>query len=86
MNLKNHRIRQIEERDDRYRSITETSIDAIITSNTNDTILTWNRGAEQIFGYGAGEIIGGKVTTLMPERYREAHLNGIRHFRETGSH
>ena len=72
------------ERDDRYRAITETSIDAIITSDTTDTILTWNRGAEHIFGYKAEEIIGKRVITIIPERYRKRHLNGIRRFIETG--
>ena len=72
------------ERDDRYRAITETSIDAIITSDANDTVLTWNKGAEQIFGYTPEEIIGKRVITIIPERYRARHLNGIKRFLSTG--
>lgn len=70
--------------DNRYRAITETSIDAIITSDTKDTVLTWNRGAEEIFGYKAEEIIGKRVITIIPKRYRARHLNGIKKFLATG--
>ncbi|MFC1534150.1 PAS domain S-box protein [Thermodesulfobacteriota bacterium] len=69
--------------DDRYRSVTETSIDAIITTDANNSILTWNKGAETIFGYDS-EAIGSSVTAIIPEKYREAHSNGVRRFLETG--
>ena len=72
------------ERDDRYRAITETSIDAIITSDASDTILTWNRGAEEIFGWKAEEIIGKRVITIVPKRYRAGHQNGMKRFISTG--
>jgi PAS domain S-box-containing protein len=74
---------QIKEQEDRYRSVTETSIDAVITSNEGDLILTWNKGAERIFQHGT-EIVGETVTTIIPERYREAHRRGLRRFLETG--
>ncbi|MEW6664426.1 MAG: PAS domain S-box protein [Thermodesulfobacteriota bacterium] len=64
-------------------SAAETSADAVITSDSADRILTWNQGAERIFGYGE-EIIGKPATTLIPERYRRDHLEGMRRFLETG--
>ncbi|MFH1480229.1 MAG: PAS domain-containing sensor histidine kinase [Pseudomonadota bacterium] len=76
-------ICELKESDDRYRFITETSIDAILTSDTNDLILTWNKGAELIFGYGS-DIIGMPVTTIIPERYRKAHMEGVKRFVKTG--
>ena len=76
-------LRELKESEDRYRSVTETSIDAIITASDKDAILTWNKGAELIFGHGQ-EIVGSSVTTIIPERYRKAHYDGVKRFLKTG--
>ena len=76
-------LAKIRELEDRYLSVTETSVDAIITTDSNDLILTWNKGAELIFGYGP-EIIGNPVTIIIPEKYRKAHVEGVRRFLKTG--
>lgn len=80
---KDELIAKLRESEDRYRSVTETSIDAIITTDSTDLILTWNKGAELIFGYGK-EVMGQSVTLIIPERYREAHREGVRNFLRTG--
>jgi two-component system, chemotaxis family, CheB/CheR fusion protein len=56
----------------RLASIVESSDDAIISKDFNGVINSWNKGARQIFGYTAEEVIGKPVTILMPpDRYDE---------------
>jgi two-component system cell cycle sensor histidine kinase/response regulator CckA len=48
-------------------AIVESSEDAVIGKNLDGTILTWNKGAEQVYGYTAAEAIGHAMTLLLPE-------------------
>ena len=48
-------------------AIVESSGDAIIGQTLEGTIVTWNRGAENIYGYTADEVIGHHVSMLIPE-------------------
>ena len=47
-------------------SIVESSDDAIMSKDLNSIIMTWNHGAERVFGYTADEVIGKPVTILTP--------------------
>ena len=68
----------------RFRSITESANQAIITSDMAGNICSWNRGAEIMFGYRENEVLGKPLTVLMPERYRAAHWEGLERLRQTG--
>jgi PAS domain S-box-containing protein len=50
----------------RIASIVESSDDAIVSKDLNGVIISWNNGAERIFGYTAEEVIGKPVTILIP--------------------
>lgn len=65
-----------------FASILAISADAIITIDAAQRITHFNRGAEQIFGYAAHEMIGEPLTVLLPERYRGAHLGHVQRFAE----
>ena len=58
--------RRSEEANARLAAIVESSEDAIFSKTLEGTILTWNAGAERMYGYAADEIIGESVAVLMP--------------------
>ena len=50
----------------RLASIVESSDDAIIGKTLNGIIVSWNRGAERIYGYAPEEMIGKPISVLVP--------------------
>ena len=50
----------------RLAAIVASSDDAIVGKTIDGIVTDWNRGAENIFGYSAEEMIGGPVTILLP--------------------
>ncbi len=47
-------------------AIVENSNDAILGKDLEGTVLSWNHGAEEIYGYTADEMIGKSVSVLFP--------------------
>jgi protein-histidine pros-kinase len=58
----------------RYRDLLESTPDAIIIANNIGRIVLANGQAEIIFGYSRAEMVGQPIETLLPGRYRTAHI------------
>jgi len=61
-----------------------TANDAILSADARGHITYFNPGAERIFGLTSDEVIDRPLTTLMPERFREAHRAGLARYVATG--
>ena len=59
-------VRQAERNASLLASIVESSDDAIVSKNLEGIIMSWNQGAERLFGYTAAEVIGKSINILIP--------------------
>ena len=75
--LNSRTLESLEHSEERFRSVVETAIDAIVTVDQNGRIIFWNQKAESMFGYKSAEVIGRPVALIMPERFRQAHQRGL---------
>jgi PAS domain S-box-containing protein len=73
-------IRDISERkqaEQKFKSVTESAIDAIISADASGRIVSWNSAATAILGFAAEEVIGQPLEIIIPERHHEAHRTGM---------
>ena len=70
--------------EERFRAVTGSTRDAIVSADAGGQIIFWNARAEEVFGRPASEALGMSLTDLMPERYRDAHRAGVARFLATG--
>jgi PAS domain S-box-containing protein len=64
--LDRRKTREVRDSQNRLALIVDSSQDAIIGKNLDGIVTQWNKGAEQIYGYKAAEIIGRNVSVLCP--------------------
>jgi len=67
-----------------FRSLVENGSDAIVSIDEHSTILYANRSVERVFGYAPEDLIGEKLTIIMPERFRDDHFDAVDRYIETG--
>ncbi len=80
-------IRDISERkqaEQKFRSVTESALDAIISADHTGVIVSWNNAATRILGFTEEEALGQRLELIIPERFHDAHRNGMARFTRTG--
>jgi PAS domain S-box-containing protein len=65
----------------RLAAIVASSDDAIVSKTLDGIIVTWNAGAERIFGYKPEEVVGRHVEMLIPEDHRHEEPEILRRLR-----
>ncbi|SEC56407.1 PAS domain-containing hybrid sensor histidine kinase/response regulator [Paenibacillus sp. GP183] len=71
--------------ENRYKAMTDYSLDAVIVINSSNLVIEWNQRAEALFGWSKEEALDRELSGLIvPEAVREAHRNGIKRFMATG--
>jgi diguanylate cyclase (GGDEF)-like protein/PAS domain S-box-containing protein len=62
--------KQADEENARLAAIVESSHDAVLGTTLDGTLVSWNKGAERLYGYSEAEIIGQHLSVLAPPEER----------------
>ena len=73
--------REVRRRNYDLTSIVASSDDAMLSLDLSAMIISWNRGAEELFGYRADEIIGRPIATIVPPELQEEAKQFLREIR-----
>jgi len=67
------------------RRVVDAAYDAFVAIDQDGVISSWNRHAEDMFGWSREEAIGLSLAeTIIPAQHRDAHRRGLKHFLATG--
>ena len=61
------REERLRESEERFRAMTESAVDAIVSADAEGRIVSWNHGAETIFGYSREEALGMPLARVVPD-------------------
>ncbi|MCF3648610.1 PAS domain S-box protein [Synoicihabitans lomoniglobus] len=71
------RTAALRESETHFRAVLDSAHDAIISANDQDVIISWNHGAEEMFGRSASDAIGQNLTLILAPRHRETKAIGV---------
>ena len=74
----------VRESEERFRTLWETTTDAVLILGSDNVIRYANPAVQQVFGYAPGELAGQPLALLQPERLRQAHQHGMARYVATG--
>ena len=70
--------------EERWRSVIDSAVDAIIVIDNRGMIEVFNRSAERMFGYSEADMLGQSINLLMPAPYKDEHDGYIANYLRTG--
>ena len=76
--------RALDSADAQFRMVAQAASVAVFTIDEQSKILFVNAAVEKIFGYKPEELLGGKLTAVMPEYLRHVHEQAVRRYVLTG--
>ncbi|MCK5010125.1 MAG: PAS domain S-box protein, partial [Deltaproteobacteria bacterium] len=76
---------ELKKSEEKYHSLIENANDAIISTNEDGIIISFNKTAEKMFGYVREEIVGKSITLLSPPRNREQQRKLFEKFKSTNN-
>ena len=76
----------LEESEARFKAISESASDSIISINDEGQIIFVNKATESIFGINKNELFGQNLGKLIPSRYWEDHQRGFNRLLKDGAH
>ena len=79
-----HAENKVDELSKKMSVIVDNMIDCIITTDPKGLIESFNKAAENTFGYQVSEILGKSVETLIPTSHAIEHQKYMNKFKETG--
>lgn len=78
-------VRRLEEEEQRFRTVIEAALDAIISMDHEGKIVEFNPAAERIFGYERSSVIGRPLAdAIIPPQLRDKHRRGLARYLATG--
>ena len=69
----------------RYRALAESAVEAIVSADSDGQVVFANEATERVFGWAPDQLVGRSLTELIPERFRDAHREGVRRYLLSGS-
>jgi two-component system CheB/CheR fusion protein len=77
--------KQIRDEKSRLAAFVNDSQDAMTLQDMQGNILTWNRGAEALYGWSEAEVLGKSFYTLIPQAARKEMETVVAHLKSGGS-
>lgn len=78
-------VATLHQREERYRLAVGIAADGVVTIDGESRILFANAAFERIFGYSRLELLGARLTQVMPEELRPRHAAALARYLETGT-
>lgn len=73
-----------QETSDRLQAIVDSAVDAIVTIDQRGNIQSFNKAAEEMFGYQEQEVVDHNVKLLMPDQFANEHDQYMNNYETTG--
>ena len=75
---------KLKHNEQKFRSVTQSAHDGIISTGKNGDIIGWNKGAMEIFGYREEEINGNKLNAIIPSIFLDSKIVSISNLLKIG--